>query len=132
MKLLRLALLLTLLSTPLLAASLSDFTITAGDGRVVVRWESADETGLMRYTLERSVDGSAFATVVNITPRGNHQSYQYIDTDLYSMDRNPRQLAYRIKFVDRNGGTSYSNTRETTIIVSSIRRTWGSIKAMFR
>ena len=121
-----------LLGVAAVAFSLVEFTVTPGDGRITIRWETADETGLARYVLERSVDQGPFAAVASIAPRGGQQTYQYIDTDIYAFDRTPRTFAYRLKFVHNNGTATYSVIRETTIQISSIRRTWGSIKAMFR
>lgn len=121
-----------LFAMPLFAASLSDFSIAPGDGRIVVRWEAADESGLARYILERSVDRGEYVAVATVTARGANQTYQFTDTDLYSVDRSPRTFSYRLKFVNRDNTTSYSITREATIQISSIRRTWGSVKAMFR
>ncbi|MCX7834753.1 MAG: hypothetical protein N2450_01630 [bacterium] len=114
------------------AGILEDFTVTPGNNRIHVRWESSSEVGLQRYKLERSVDGSPFVEIASIQPRGDHQIYQYIDTDIYTLDASPRTFAYRIKFQMRDGTFTYSIVRETTLNLSSIRRTWGSIKAMFR
>lgn len=114
------------------ATILEDFTVTPGNNRITIRWESASEIGLQRYKLERSVDGSPFVEIASIVPRGDHQIYQYIDTEIYFFDASPRTFAYRLKFQMRNGTYTYSIVRETTMNLSSIRRTWGSIKAMFR
>ncbi len=114
------------------AGSISDLTVTASESRIVVRWQSSDEGGLSRFVLQRSVDRSDFSDISTITPRGTQTAYQFIDTDLYNVDKTPRNFSYRLKFVNRDGTTSYSITRDVTIQISSIRRTWGSIKAMFR
>jgi len=39
---------------------------------------------------------------------------------------------YRLKIVDTNGQASYSNEVSVSHNVSGVKRTWGSIKAMFR
>jgi hypothetical protein len=39
---------------------------------------------------------------------------------------------YRLKLVDGNGNYVYSNTITVTHIISGVRSTWGSIKAIFR
>lgn len=114
------------------AIVLDDFTVTPGNSRITIRWEASSEIGLLKYKLERSVDGTPFVEIATVNPRGDHQIYQYVDTDIYSLDSQPRVFAYRIKFQMRNGTYSYSPIRETTMHLSSIRKTWGSIKAMFR
>ena len=114
------------------AVTLTDLTLTPGDGRIVVRWETSDESGLARFVLQRCVDHGDYSDVVTVQARGNQSTYQYIDNDLYSTDRTPRTFGYRLKFVNRDGTMNYSVSREATVQISSIRRTWGSIKAMFR
>jgi hypothetical protein len=115
-----------------MAVTLTNLSVTPGDGRIVVRWETSDENGLNRFVLQRSVDNGEFTDLVTVQPRGNLSAYQYTDNDLYSADKTPRTFGYRLKFVNRDGTVNFSISREATIQISSIRRTWGSIKAMFR
>ncbi len=127
-----LALALMALAVTAMATTLTDLSVTPGDGRIVIRWETSDEIGLSRFVLQRCVDNGEYIDLVTVQPHGNLSAYQYTDNDLYTADKTPRTFGYRLKFVNRDGTVNFSISREATIQISSIRRTWGSIKAMFR
>ena len=105
-----------------------------GNG-VVVRWTSLDENGVAGYMIERKSGGSgAFVPLVSqmIVAKGNSQDYKYEDLTAFKTTGNFYQ--YRLTPVNGAGqpvGTSYYVSIDHNN-VSSVRRTWGSIKAMFR
>ncbi len=105
-----------------------------GNG-VIVRWTSLDETGVAGYMIERKAGGSgSFIPLVSqkIAARGNSQDYQYEDQTAFRTTGNFYQ--YRLTPVNSAGqavGISYYVSIDHNN-VSSVRRTWGSIKAMFR
>lgn len=102
---------------------------------VTVRWTSDNESGVAGYRIERSLaDGSGFIVLINLLPtKGSGQSYTFVDeTAFRTTDSFYR---YRVTPVDRNDNEVGGEQYYTSVIsskVSSVRRTWGSIKAMFR
>jgi hypothetical protein len=64
-----------------------------------------------------------------VQPQGSNSSYQFIDKSAYKTS--DAIYKYRLAIVNQDGSTSYS--QELTVrSLSGVKRTWGSIKAMFR
>lgn len=105
-----------------------------GNG-VAVRWTSLDESGVSGYLIERKAGGSgSFVPLVSqpIPVKGNNQNYFFEDETAFRTNGNFYQ--YRLTPVNGAGqpvGSSYYVSIDHNN-VSSVRRTWGSIKAMFR
>ncbi len=102
---------------------------------VSIRWTSDNESGVAAYRIERSLaDGSGFITLVDrFTAKGSGQSYAFVDETAFKTTES--FYRYRITPVDANGAQVGAEQYYTQLIsskVSSVRRTWGSIKAMFR
>ncbi|MGA9120289.1 MAG: hypothetical protein WB699_13075 [Bacteroidota bacterium] len=102
---------------------------------VLIRWTTNDETGVSAFRIERSLpDGSGFIVLVQRLPaKGSGQTYQFVDeTAFRTTDSFYR---YRVTPIDEVGSEVGGQQFYTGLIssrVSSVRRTWGSIKAMFR
>jgi hypothetical protein len=103
---------------------------------IKVTWISESENGINHYEVYRSTvkDGSFTDCVKdNIAPQGDNHSYS-IDDNCELFKTESSMYYYKIKGVysDDSGifsdavGTVYSSTSSTA------KRTWGSIKAMFR
>lgn len=106
--------------------SLSAFSNGTG---IVVRWVSDDEADVQGYIIERKAgtDGPFVRlTFPSLACKGSGSSYEYVDNSAFRVDDNIYQ--YRITAVG-NGAAFYVTVNHR---VSSVRRTWGSIKAMFR
>jgi hypothetical protein len=105
-----------------------------GNG-VVLRWTSVDETGVAGYMVERKAGGTGnFVPLVSqaLQGKGNNQNYLFEDETAFRTTGTFYQ--YRITPVNSVGtpvGSSYYVSIDHNN-VSSVRRTWGSIKAMFR
>ena len=102
---------------------------------VSIRWTSDNESGVVAYRLERSLaDGTTFMTLVDRLPiKGSGQSYLY--TDETAFRTTDSFYRYRVTPIDATGSQVGGQQYYTGLIsskVSSVRRTWGSIKAMFR
>ena len=101
------------------------------NGNIVLKWEVRNEVNLKNYTVERKTISGNFLEVGVIQPK-NESSYEFSDETAYKISSGSIYI-YRIKIVDNNGSVSYSN--EITVSnngVSGIKKTWGSIKALFR
>jgi hypothetical protein len=102
-----------------------------------VTWKSSLENGVDHYEVYRSTEASGtFADCIqdNIRCKGDNQSYSLDDTrDLFKTTG--KVFFYKIKVVGA-GGIILSETSPVVTSFNSTssaaKRTWGSIKAMFR
>ena len=127
-----LVLLLSLLTTIAGAEIIRSGSLQANsDGvNVTLRWITDDETSVSRFEVERrgGTDG-AFLQIATIDPKGA-SLYEYIDNSAFRKATTLYQ--YRLKIVYSNGATpTYTAILTVSHTVSGVRRTWGSIKAMF-
>ncbi len=134
-----------LVATTLLYASTSitRFTAIPSNDRIYVRWTASVESQLLRYELYRRADNENFTLLTTIQPTGSGSSYEFTDVNVarialnlassspsVSAQANPTRYTYLLKIIgaDRTDEMQTSLTYQT----SNTRRTWGSIKALFR
>lgn len=126
-------LLLPLLGFMALGVSLMRFEARQADQEVTVTWQVADDAPVKEYILERKARYDAgFREVKRIQPDGTRY-YQFRDVDLYK-DRavSSEQVQYRLRIQEKDGGLTTSSVLNVNYFPTAIRRTWGSIKAMFQ
>ncbi len=132
-RILRISVILLLVSATAFGGAFLDFFNGRSDGdNIVLEWKTRSESNLLRYEIQRKAgqDGE-FVTLSTVNPKGSNSLYTYIDRSAYKATESI--YVYRLKIVDATGGpASYSNDITVSHSVSSVKRTWGSIKAMFR
>jgi hypothetical protein len=117
--------------------------VAKSDGRAItVEWRVTNEVGVALYDIERSpVNHNDFKKIGTLTARGGSQTYRFVDDNAIAANLNGSGNAgvqagtvyvYRLKIVDANDGITYSTSISVTHTISSVRRTWGMIKEMFR
>jgi hypothetical protein len=123
-----------LIGTAFGSGPLKDGSLSAeSDGsNITVRWMSEDETGVASFELERKAGlyGQFFLLSV-LSPKGDNSIYEYVDDTALRVGAESI-YEYRVKVILSNGTAVYSPEVTVVHAVSSVRRTWGSIKAMFR
>lgn len=97
---------------------------------VRLEWKTGEEVNLQNFKIERKTLQSSFVEIATIQPKGSNSYYFYLDQSAYKST--DMIFIYRLKIVDTNGQTSFSNEVTVSHNVSGVKRTWGSIKAMFR
>ena len=98
---------------------------------IKLEWQTAEETNLQKFVIERKTMQSSFTEIATVYPKGDNSYYSYIDQNTYKVTSNI--YGYRLKIVDNNNQVSYSQEITISHSISSIyKKTWGSIKAMFR
>jgi len=97
---------------------------------IKLEWKTGDELNLKQFVVERKSINGDFLPVTTIQPKGSNSYYSYVDENAYKP--NNVVFVYRIKILDYDNTFSYSKEITVTHGVSGIKRTWGSIKAMFR
>ena len=69
--------------------------------------------------------------LVPVSPKGDNSYYTFTDQNAYKT--NDMVFVYRLKIVDNSSVATYSADVTVSHSISSVyKRTWGSIKAMFR
>lgn len=110
---------------------LRSFTVKSSGGNVVLNWDTNSETNLNYFVVLRKTVNGGYVEIGTVYPK-NDRTYEYVDQTAF---KTAGQLyVYKIKIVDNDGTTSYSG--EVSVMhnngISSVKRTWGSIKALFR
>jgi hypothetical protein len=124
-------LILLLLATAVLAGTFLEYFQGRSEGEDIrLEWKTREEVNLQHFKVERKTPQSAFVDITTIEPKGSNSYYTYLDQSAYKTDN--MLFIYRLKIVDTNGQVAYSNEVSVSHSVSGVKRTWGSIKAMFR
>lgn len=125
--------LMVLTSGAIAGAIIKDGTLQArSDGNnVTIQWGTTEEISLSEFVVERQAGSEGgFILIGSVTPKGNNSFYEFVDQTAFKTITSVYQ--YRIKIVSQDGSYTYSKTVTVSHNVSSVKRTWGSLKAMFR
>ncbi len=119
-----------LVGTALANVVFSRFDARTEGNDIVVSWEASVESGVREYVLERkTLFDAQFVEMARISPHGTNNLYTYRDERVFKVQS--EQVSYRLRIV--NDDDSFAVTEPITIdyTPTAVRRTWGSIKAMF-
>lgn len=107
------------------------FTGRSDGSNVVLTWITDEEPNVARFEIERRTGTiGEFLYIGNVQPKGPSE-YEFIDYS--SLTPTSILYQYRIKIVFTNGATpQIVGPITVTHSVSGVRKTWGSIKALFR
>jgi hypothetical protein len=131
MKITTIFLALLIIATVYAGAYINYFHISPEGDNVKLEWQTGDESNLQKFVIERQTYQNPFIEIVTISPKGNNSYYSFIDQNTYKA--NDLIFIYRLKMVDSDGiTTTYSEPSSVSLNISGVKRTWGSIKAMFR
>ncbi len=98
--------------------------------QIQLYWKTGTESNLRAFAIERKTVNGNFIQIAEISPRGSNSEYSYVDDNLYKAASSV--FVYRVKIIDNNESYAYSKELTVSHSPSDIKRTWGSIKAMFR
>lgn len=125
-------LLLTASTLALAGATIKDGTLQArSDGNVVtIQWGTGEESRMQSFVIERMGSGQTeFVAIGSVAPKGSNSYYEFVDQTAFK--NNGSVYQYQIMILSQDG-VSYSKVVTVSHNVSSVKRTWGSLKAMFR
>jgi hypothetical protein len=131
--------LLTLLGLTLVIATalanpsvFSYFRATPQNDDIVVQWRSMNESGVQYYDVERSSeDVPEFRRLERVSAKGGGTSYSYVDNGAFYKPSSGKRFSYRIRAYG-SSGEQYSPIQTVVHEVSSVKRSWGMIKELFR
>jgi hypothetical protein len=99
---------------------------------VTIHWDSDDETGIVGYEIAREVGyGGQYAVLLPMyKAKGSNQPYDFVDETAFRTTGT--FYKYRITGMYASGARSDPYEVGVNHTVNTVRKTWGSIKAMFR
>jgi len=97
----------TINMSTVLATTLGTFTGRSSDYGNVLNWTSYEETQNVRFTVQRSVDGTNFVPIATVAGTSNGTTVNHVYTDNSSSPNTPTY--YRLEWTDGNGNMAYSN-----------------------
>ncbi|MCB0730529.1 MAG: hypothetical protein KDC88_05800 [Ignavibacteriae bacterium] len=107
------------------------FVADSNGDNIVLTWQSTSEQNVKHYEILRGPDKDHLTVIDIILSKGDNSNYSYTDENAYKTTNS--FYAYGLVIVDNDGSKSEPmHTFVTHNGVSSVKRTWGSIKALFR
>ena len=122
------------------SADFEFFTARSNGDKVRIEWRLESEDNVKYYVIEKYIERiNNFKFLKKVDPEGQGSTYTHLDEDIFFKEYqndpslNESQVQqYRIKVVFNDGTSSYSDVSFVTHNVSSVRKTWGMLKEMFR
>jgi hypothetical protein len=107
------------------------FSAKSDGGNVKIEWTTGDESNVNHYSIQRKTPQTSYIEIASVQTKGSNSYYSYEDQSLYKIS--DVVFTYRLVTVNKDNSTSvYPNDISVSPNISGIKRTWGSIKAMFR
>ena len=81
--------------------------------QVDLTWKVRNEEAIADYVIERSVDGTEFEPIANLTPTSGsatEKQYNHVDKQIF-----PGKLTYRIRYISLDGEIAWSNSAEVFV-----------------
>lgn len=117
--------------TLIAGAYIFDFAVKSDGENIKVEWRTTEESNLQYFAIERRPGNSSdFHEITKIYPKGSNSYYSYTDQSAYKPTDS--FYSYRLAIYENNGTVSHIEPQGISHSVSGVKRTWGSIKAMFR
>ena len=114
------------------SAELAFFKAEAQNGAVVLSWQTKAETEVQRFELWRKTFYSTSHVQLDqaFDAHGPGKPYRYVDDEVYKADS--ELVNYELRVVYKDGSRATLNAIDFNYTTTAVRRTWGSIKAMFQ
>ncbi|MFZ1083008.1 MAG: hypothetical protein WAO19_13905 [Candidatus Kryptoniota bacterium] len=129
-----------------LVAFMPGSTVTFSDVRasqnsessILVQWSTSEEDGVKDFAVEKASQlDNNFYQIGTVNAAGAGSSYQYVDNGIYKTTSS-EVFKYRVVAIGNDGSTIASSNvapvafDQQSTFTGVAKRTWGSIKAMFR
>lgn len=111
---------------------LSYFDVRKEGNDLLISWQAEHEDGVRMYELHRRTPYSndSFMLVHEADAHGAGKLYRYRDDQVYKTAS--ELIAYRLEVIYQDGTRELMPIKEVNYTSTAVRRTWGSIKAMFQ
>jgi hypothetical protein len=127
----KILLVLLLIASVYAGAFIQSITARSDGENIIVEWKTGEESSsLSKFIVERKTPNNGFVEIGTVNPKGSNSFYTFVDNNIFK--GNDYIFTYRLKIVDSNSQITYSSEVSVSHSISGVKRTWGSIKAMFR
>jgi hypothetical protein len=123
-------LILVFVSVAFGGAILDYFQVKSDGDNVKLEWQTGTESNVNHFSVQRRTPQTSYVEIATLQPKGSNSFYNYTDQSIYKT--NDLIFIYQLKIIDNDNQTSLSIERSASPNISGVKRTWGSIKAMFR
>jgi len=120
---------LLLVSLAWASAVILEFRAEPTPDKTIITWKTGEEIDVTSFWVERSSDDHTYVKIGEVPPKGSNSSYQYFDNSISQVQS---VYYYRLEIRNADGTSQFTESLSVIPNVSSIKRTWGSIKALFR
>lgn len=113
------------------AVKLNYFNVERDGNAFMISWKAELEEDVRSYELYRKTSYAAtFTAIHTLNAHGAGKEYQFKDDQVYKAAS--EQVDYRLEVVLTNGLRQQIAEKPVNYTPTALRRTWGSIKAMFQ
>ena len=107
-------------------------TAQSNGSDITIRWNTSDESGVVRFdVLRRPGTSGEFTTVGSVEQlKGNNSSYEFVDRSAFKTTGGLYQ--YKIRIINGQMPAPETEIVPVAHLTNTFKKTWGSIKAMFR
>ncbi len=100
---------------------------------IILEWGTGTENGFHTFEIERkSNEVPTYRRIGQIVAKGNNGSYRFVDNGAFFKASADKEFTYRVRAVG-SGFEQYSEPVTVSHkVVSSVKRSWGMIKELFR
>lgn len=108
------------------------FRVEKEDAEFVLRWQAVNESDVRQYQIFRqtSLSGDRFVRIQTVSPHGAGRPYEFRDSQVFK-DAS-EMVTYSLEAVMTGGERVTFEKVSAEYTSTALRRTWGSIKAMFQ
>ena len=107
-----------------------DFRISPEGADVLLEWEPETENDVVEYRLFRKFNNEPTLTHVTTVEANGKRVYKFLDDEIFK--NSSRVINYELHVIVKERPDPYKFHASLSHNPTSIQRTWGSIKAMFR
>ena len=114
-------------------ARITVFEVQKEESDLVVTWQAEVEDGVRAYELQRRTPytNGQFVRIQSVSAHGAGKPYRYRDDQVYKSAAD--MVDYRLDVVYDDGSREVGvKTTSINYTPTAVRRTWGSLKAMFK
>ena len=111
---------------------ISTFSIQEEGRDFVISWQSEIEEDVRQYEIMRKTPYSndQFVRVKEVLAHGINKAYLYRDTQVFKSGSD--KVDYQLEAVYSDGVREVVKSQSLNYTTTAVRRTWGSLKAMFQ
>ncbi len=111
----------------------NSFSGFSNGNEIVLRWITENENNVSKFIIERRINQNEnFISIGELNAYHTPSQYEFIDYSALFKSSAEILYQYRIKIIFTNSSSQYSEIISVSHSVSGVKKTWGSIKAMFR